>query len=94
MFYEPDSLLRLSWESAMIRLGGKVISCEDAGKFSSATKGEKLADTIRIVSGYANIIVLNHSDIKMLKDFGVPVIDAKSGKDIFFNMKILYTKLI
>jgi len=60
LFYEPSTRTRLSFETAMLRLGGSVISTENAGEFSSAIKGETLEDTIRIVSGYADIIVLRH----------------------------------
>ncbi len=59
LFYEPSTRTRLSFESAMHRLGGAVISSADM-KASSAAKGESLADTVRIVSGYADLIVLRH----------------------------------
>ncbi len=59
LFYEPSTRTRLSFESAMHRLGGSVISSADM-KASSAAKGESLADTVRIVSGYADLIVLRH----------------------------------
>jgi len=60
LFYEPSTRTRLSFESAMLRLGGNVISTENAKEFSSAVKGESLHDTIRIISSYADIIVLRH----------------------------------
>lgn len=60
LFYEPSTRTRFSFESAMLRLGGHVISTENASEFSSAIKGESLADTIRIVNFYADIIVLRH----------------------------------
>jgi aspartate carbamoyltransferase catalytic subunit len=59
LFYEPSTRTRLSFESAMHRLGGSVISSADMNA-SSAAKGESLADTVRIVSGYADLIVLRH----------------------------------
>ena len=59
LFYEPSTRTRLSFESAMHRLGGAVISSADM-KASSAAKGESLADTVRIVSAYADLIVLRH----------------------------------
>ncbi len=59
LFYEPSTRTRLSFESAMHRLGGAVISSADMNA-SSAAKGESLADTARIVSGYADLIVLRH----------------------------------
>lgn len=60
LFYEPSTRTRLSFESAMLKLGGNVISTENAKEFSSAIKGESLLDTIRIVSSYADFIVLRH----------------------------------
>ena len=59
LFFEPSTRTRMSFESAMLRLGGSVISMADA-KASSAAKGESLADTARIVSGYCDIIVCRH----------------------------------
>src|SRR3954454_3882090 len=59
LFYEPSTRTRLSFESAMSRLGGTVISSADPAA-SSAAKGETLADTARIVSAYADIMVLRH----------------------------------
>ncbi|KAL6763929.1 aspartate carbamoyltransferase [Haematococcus lacustris] len=60
LFYEPSTRTRLSFESAMTKLGGTVISTESAGEYSSAAKGETLEDTIRTVEGYADCIVLRH----------------------------------
>src|SRR3989344_8741277 len=60
LFYEPSTRTRLSFESAMLRLGGGVIGTENAKEFSSAAKGETIEDTIRIVSRYADVIVLRH----------------------------------
>ncbi len=57
LFYEPSTRTRLSFETAMLRLGGAVISETDV-TFSSQTKGEVLADTIRIVSSFADVIAL------------------------------------
>ena len=57
LFYEPSTRTRLSFESAMHRLGGRVISETDVN-FSSQSKGEILGDTIRIVSSYADIIAI------------------------------------
>src|SRR5712692_7919368 len=59
LFYEPSTRTRLSFESAMHRLGGAVISSPDMHA-SSAAKGESLADTIRMVSAYADLIVMRH----------------------------------
>lgn len=60
IFYEPSTRTRLSFESAMIRLGGKIISTENAAEFSSAIKGESLEDTIRVINYYCDVIVLRH----------------------------------
>ncbi|MHB8573281.1 MAG: aspartate carbamoyltransferase [Candidatus Dormibacteria bacterium] len=62
LFYEPSTRTRLSFEAAMLRLGGRVIGTENAAEFSSVAKGETLEDTIRIVSGYADLIVLRHQE--------------------------------
>ncbi|HWJ40652.1 MAG TPA: aspartate carbamoyltransferase catalytic subunit [Candidatus Limnocylindrales bacterium] len=59
LFYEPSTRTRLSFESSMHRLGGAVISSADMHA-SSAAKGESLADTVRVVAGYADLIVLRH----------------------------------
>jgi aspartate carbamoyltransferase catalytic subunit len=60
IFYEPSTRTRLSFETAMYRLGGNVISTENAREFSSAIKGETVEDTVRIVGGYADGIVIRH----------------------------------
>ena len=60
LFYEPSTRTRLSFEGAMGRLGGGILSTESAGEYSSAAKGETLEDTIRTVEGYSDIIVLRH----------------------------------
>ncbi len=83
LFYEPSTRTRFSFEAAMHRLGGRVISTESAGLFSSATKGETLAYTIRIVSGYADVIVLRHKDTGSAeiaaRSSRVPIINAGDG---------------
>jgi len=82
LFYEPSTRTRLSFESAMSRLGGGVISSADP-KSSSAVKGESLADTIRIVSGYADLIALRHpreGAAKLAAEYAsVPVINGGDG---------------
>ena len=60
LFYEPSTRTRLSFEGAMGKLGGGILSTESAGEYSSAAKGETLEDTIRTVEGYADIVVLRH----------------------------------
>lgn len=59
LFLEPSTRTRLSFEAAMLRLGGRVVTSSDA-KSSSSSKGETLADTVRMVDGYADAIVLRH----------------------------------
>ncbi len=82
LFYEPSTRTRLSFESAMHRLGGAVISSPDMHA-SSAAKGESLADTVRVVSAYADVIVLRHpSDgaARVAAEYApVPVINAGDG---------------
>ncbi len=83
LFYEPSTRTRFSFESAMLRLGGRVISTEAAGHFSSVTKGETLEDTIRIISGYSDVIVLRHPDVgaaqRAAEISPVPIINAGDG---------------
>src|SRR5215218_4669980 len=62
IFYHPPTRTPLSFETAMHRLGGNVISTENAREFSSAIKGETVEDTIRIVAGYADGIVIRHHE--------------------------------
>lgn len=63
LFYEPSTRTRLSFESAMGKLGGTILSTESAGEYSSAAKGETLEDTIRTVEGYADCIVIRHFQV-------------------------------
>lgn len=83
LFYEPSTRTRLSFESAMLRLGGQVISTENAREFSSAIKGESVEDTIRIVNGYADGIVIRHHEqgaaARAAAVSGVPVINGGDG---------------
>ena len=83
LFYEPSTRTRLSFESAMKRLGGDVLTTESAQEFSSAAKGETLEDTIRIVAGYVDIIVLRHYESGASKAAAsvspVPIINAGDG---------------
>lgn len=83
LFYQPSTRTRLSFESAMLKLGGSNISSENAAEFSSAIKGETMEDTIRIVDAYADVIVMRHpqSGITDLaaKYSKVPVINAGDG---------------
>jgi aspartate carbamoyltransferase catalytic subunit len=83
LFYEPSTRTRLSFEAAMYRLGGEVITTESAREFSSAAKGETLEDTIRIVQGYADVIVLRHYESgaarRAAEVASVPIINAGDG---------------
>ncbi|XP_068663285.1 aspartate carbamoyltransferase, chloroplastic-like [Aristolochia californica] len=83
LFYEPSTRTRLSFESAMKRLGGEVLTTENAREFSSAAKGETLEDTIRTVEGYSDIIVMRHFESgaarRAASTAGIPVINAGDG---------------
>lgn len=83
LFYEPSTRTRFSFEAAMYRLGGQVLSAQDAARASSAAKGESLEDTIRIVSGYADAIVLRHPEPGAVDRAAavaqVPVVSAGDG---------------
>ncbi len=82
LFFEPSTRTRLSFEAAMHRLGGSVITASDVGA-SSLAKGESIADTARIVGSYADIIVIRHpweGAAKVMADYaGIPVINAGDG---------------
>jgi len=60
LFYQPSTRTRLSFESAATRMGMGMISTENARDFSSAAKGETIEDTVRVVEGYADVIVMRH----------------------------------
>ncbi|CAN1251849.1 Aspartate carbamoyltransferase 2, chloroplastic [Linum perenne] len=83
LFYEPSTRTRLSFESAMKRLGGEVLTTENAREFSSAAKGETLEDTIRTVEGYSDVIVLRHFESgatrKAAATASIPIINAGDG---------------
>jgi aspartate carbamoyltransferase catalytic subunit len=82
LFFEPSTRTRLSFEAAMQRLGGSVITASDVGA-SSLAKGESIADTARIVGSYADIVVIRHpweGAAKVVADYaGIPVINAGDG---------------
>ena len=82
LFYEPSTRTRLSFEAAMYDLGGHVLGFADQGS-SSAAKGESVADTIRMVQCYADIIAMRHpkegAPVVAAKHASVPVINAGDG---------------
>ena len=83
LFYEPSTRTRFSFESAMRRLGGSVITTENAREFSSAAKGESLADSTRIMNGYADVIVMRHNEAgsaaRAAEISEIPIINAGDG---------------
>ncbi|PIX27721.1 MAG: aspartate carbamoyltransferase catalytic subunit [Chloroflexi bacterium CG_4_8_14_3_um_filter_45_15] len=82
LFFEPSTRTRLSFETAMLRLGGHVVSAVDIGATSLA-KGESIADMARVVGSYADIVVIRHpweGAAKVVADYaGIPVINAGDG---------------
>src|ERR1700744_726045 len=82
LFFEPSTRTRLSFESAMLRLGGKVITSADPAT-SSAAKGESIADTLRVVGNDAALIVMRHprdGAVSHAADYSpVPVINGGDG---------------
>ena len=82
LFFEPSTRTRLSFEAAMLRLGGSVITAADVGA-SSLAKGESIADMARVLGSYADIIVIRHpweGAAKVVADYaGIPVINAGDG---------------
>jgi aspartate carbamoyltransferase catalytic subunit len=82
LFFEPSTRTRLSFETAMLRLGGRVISAVDIGATSLA-KGESIADMAKVVGSYADIIVIRHpweGAARVVADYaGIPVINAGDG---------------
>ena len=83
LFFEPSTRTRLSFEAAMFGLGGNVLGFADGGKMSSASKGETVSDTARIVSIYADIIAMRHplegAPYVASLAASIPVINAGDG---------------
>jgi aspartate carbamoyltransferase catalytic subunit len=82
LFYEPSTRTRLSFEAAMLRLGGDVLSVADMG-VTSVAKGETIADTVRIIESYADVIIIRHpleGSARVAADYAsIPVINAGDG---------------
>ena len=82
LFYEPSTRTRLSFEAAMLNLGGSVLGFSSADS-SSAAKGESVADTIRVISCYADICAMRHpkegAPLVAATHSGIPVINAGDG---------------
>lgn len=83
VFYAPSTRTRFSFETAMYRLGGHVLSTEQAQEFSSTIEGERLEDTIRIIANFADVIVLRPPEAggaKRASEYSrVPIINAGDG---------------
>ena len=83
LFFEPSTRTRMSFESAMLALGGTVLSMSD-GANSSVSKGESVADTAKIISCYADIIAMRHpkdgAALVAAKNAWIPVINAGDGQ--------------
>jgi len=83
IFYEPSTRTRLSFEAAILRLGGKNISTENALEMSSAIKGESLEDTIRVMDAYSDAVIMRHFDtdsaVRAAAVSSVPIVNAGAG---------------
>lgn len=83
LFYEPSTRTRLSHEAAAQRLGMGIVSTENAMEFSSAIKGETIEDTVRVIGGYADAIVIRHKETGIVDKAAaaspVPIINAGDG---------------
>lgn len=83
LFYQPSTRTRFSFEAAMYRLGGRVLSTEQASAFSSEVAGEQIEDSIRIIAHYSDVIVVRHPEAggarRAAQVSSVPVINAGDG---------------
>ncbi|MCI8396744.1 MAG: aspartate carbamoyltransferase [Clostridia bacterium] len=84
MFYEPSTRTRLSFETAAQKLGAKIITTENAGEFSSAAKGETIEDTVKVISGYADAMVIRHKSDTSAEQAAsvnkIPILNGGAGK--------------
>ena len=84
MFFEPSTRTRMSFESAILKLGGKMIVTENGKSNSSSTKGETIEDSVKVINGYADAIIMRHSCDESAEIAAsvstIPVINAGSGK--------------
>lgn len=84
MFFEPSTRTRMSFEAAVLKLGGKMIITENAGTNSSARKGETIEDTIKTLQGYCDAVIMRHSADdsaqRAVSVAKVPILNAGSGK--------------
>src|SRR5207245_3004084 len=85
LFYEPSTRTRFSFEAAMHRLGGRVLSTEHARAFSSEVEGEQVEDSIRIIGSYSDVIVIRHNETggahRAARVSPLPVLNADAGDD-------------
>lgn len=83
LFYEPSTQTRLSFETAMLRMGGQVVSVTDASVSSSAVKGETLYDVGKLIEGYADVAVIRHKEEGSAQELAngadVPIINGGDG---------------
>jgi aspartate carbamoyltransferase len=83
LFYEPSTRTRLSFETAMLQLGGQVLSVAEAKTSSSAAKGETLFDTGKMIEGYAHVAVIRHPVVGSAKELAdgasIPVLNGGDG---------------
>lgn len=83
LFYEPSTRTRFSFETAMLRLGGHIITGDNMRETSSVSKGETLEDTIKVLNNYVDVIVLRHfedgASTKAAKISKIPIINAGDG---------------
>ncbi len=84
IFYEPSTRTRLSFETAALKLGAKIITTENAGEFSSAAKGETIQDTVKVIAGYADALVIRHKSETSAIDAAsvekLPILNGGAGK--------------